>query len=81
MHVNENYQQRVGANKTSIVKENIQYVAGDSFEIVCGKSILRMDKDGYIRIQGHEVIIETSGDQFLKANGDITFKAKTILGN
>ncbi|MEQ5725262.1 MULTISPECIES: type VI secretion system Vgr family protein [unclassified Providencia] len=81
LHVNENYQQRVGANKTSIVKENIQYVAGDSFEIVCGKSILRMDKDGYIRIQGHEVIIETSGDQFLKANGDITFKAKTILGN
>ncbi|MFY3787092.1 type VI secretion system Vgr family protein [Providencia manganoxydans] len=81
LYVNEDYQQRVGANKTSIVKENIQYVAGDSFEIVCGKSTFRMDKDGYIRIKGHEIIIETSGDQYLKADGDMTFKAKTILGN
>ncbi|MEY0875017.1 type VI secretion system Vgr family protein [Providencia manganoxydans] len=81
LYVNDDYQQRVGANKTSIVKENIQYVAGDSFEIVCGKSTFRMDKDGYIRIKGHEIIIETSGDQYLKADGDMTFKAKTILGN
>ncbi len=81
LFVNKDYQQRVGANKTSIVKQNIKYVAGDSFEIVCGKSTLQMDKDGYIRIRGHEIIIETSGDQYIKADGDITLKAKTILGN
>ncbi|MGR6438971.1 bacteriophage T4 gp5 trimerization domain-containing protein [Proteus mirabilis] len=46
LFVNKDYQQRVGANKTSIVKQNIKYVAGDSFEIVCGKSTLQMDKDG-----------------------------------
>ncbi|HBC5646573.1 TPA: type VI secretion system tip protein VgrG, partial [Proteus mirabilis] len=81
LFVNKDYQQRVGANKTSIVKQNIKYVAGDSFEIVCGKSTLQMDKEGYIRIRGHEIIIETSGDQYIKADGDITLKAKTILGN
>ncbi|NBN46024.1 type VI secretion system tip protein VgrG [Proteus sp. G2626] len=81
LFVNDDYQQRIGSNKTSIVKENIQYIAGNSFEVICGKSLFRMDKEGYIHIQGKDVIIETSGEQYLKADGDIAFKARTILGN
>ncbi|MFV0548386.1 MAG: type VI secretion system Vgr family protein, partial [Limnobaculum xujianqingii] len=79
--VGKNYDQNVGEDKTITVKDNVRFVVGESFEIVCGSSTFRMDKDGNISINGHEFSLGTTGEQFYKADGDINMKGKSILEN
>jgi type VI secretion system secreted protein VgrG len=71
----------VGQDYVIDVGKNFQLTAGDSIELVVGKSVLKMDKDGHISINGHEIILGTTGDQFYKADGNITSKAKKIMEN
>ncbi|CAD5357148.1 type VI secretion system tip protein VgrG [Citrobacter freundii] len=63
------------------IGEALSVTVTDSIEFVCGKSTLRMDKDGYITINGHELSLGTTGEQYYKADGDINLQAKTILEN
>ncbi len=79
--VGKTYAQTVGEDKTVTVKDNVRFVVGESFEIVCGNSTLRMDKEGNISINGHEFSLGTTGEQYYKADGDISMKGKTILEN
>ena len=63
------------------IGEALSVTVTDSIEFVCGKSTLRMDKDGYITINGHELSMGTTGDQIYKADGDVSMKGKKILEN
>ena len=72
---------KVGSNYDVHVGKNFRLEAGDSIELVCGKSVLRMDKDGHITVNGHEIALGATGEQFYKADGNITIKAKNILEN
>ncbi|WP_127960394.1 type VI secretion system Vgr family protein [Serratia microhaemolytica] len=79
--VAKSYSQTVGADKTVNVKDNIKFLIGESFEVVCGKSVFKMDKEGNITINGHEFSLGTTGEQYYKAGGDINIKGKKILEN
>jgi type VI secretion system secreted protein VgrG len=81
MTVGQDQKVEVGGDQSVTVAKTITINAGDSIELVCGKSTLKMTKDGTISINGHEVDIGTSGDQFLKAGGNITLKASNIAEN
>lgn len=81
MTVGKDQKVEVGGDQSVTVAKTITITAGDSIELVCGKSTLKMTKDGNISINGHEVDIGTSGDQFLKADGNITIKANNVLEN
>jgi type VI secretion system secreted protein VgrG len=81
MTVGKDQKVEVGGDQSVTVAKTITINAGDSIEFVCGKSTLKMTKDGTISINGHEVDIGTSGDQFLKADGNITIKGANISEN
>ncbi len=71
----------VGKNVTTKIGKNWRVEVGDSIEFVCGKSVLRMDKDGHISVNGHEIVLGATGEQHYQADGNITVKAKNILEN
>ncbi len=79
--IGDNRQEDVGKNSDVKIGQHYRLEAGDSIELICGKSRLRMDKDGHISINGHEIILGATGEQFYKADGDITIKAKNIKEN
>ncbi|TGB74230.1 type VI secretion system tip protein VgrG [Escherichia sp. E4694] len=79
--VTGNDTEAVEKSQTVTVGETLTVTVGDAIEFVCGKSTLRMDKDGYITINGHELSLGTTGEQYYKADGDINLQAKTILEN
>ncbi|HBH5072213.1 TPA: type VI secretion system tip protein VgrG, partial [Escherichia coli] len=79
--VTGNDTEAVDKSQSVTVGETLTVTVGDSIEFVCGKSTLRMDKDGYITINGHELSLGTTGDQFYKADGDMNMKGKKILEN
>ncbi|WP_414630067.1 bacteriophage T4 gp5 trimerisation domain-containing protein, partial [Citrobacter koseri] len=79
--VTGNDTEAVEKSQTITIGEALSVTVTDSIEFVCGKSTLRMDKDGYITINGHELSLGTTGEQYYKANGDINLQAKTILEN
>ncbi|EGO8686926.1 type VI secretion system tip protein VgrG [Escherichia coli] len=79
--VTGNDTEAVDKSQSVTVGETLTVTVGDSIEFVCGKSSLRMDKDGYITINGHELSLGTTGDQFYKADGDMNMKGKKILEN
>ncbi|EDR3007273.1 type VI secretion system tip protein VgrG [Salmonella enterica subsp. enterica] len=79
--VTGNDTEAVEKSQTITIGEALSVTVTDSIEFVCGKSTLRMDKDGYITINGHELSLGTTGEQYYKADGDINLQAKTILEN
>ena len=79
--VTGNDTEEVEKSQTITIGEALSVTVTESIEFVCGKSTLRMDKDGYITINGHELSLGTTGEQYYKADGDINLQAKTILEN
>ena len=79
--IGDNRQEEVGKNSDVKIGNHYHLEAGDSIELICGKSSLRMDKDGHVTINGHEIVLGATGEQFYKAVGDITIKAKNINEN
>lgn len=79
--VTKNHSQTVEKSKTVNVAKHTKFIIGESFEIICGKSKLRMDKNGNITINGHDFSLGTTGEQFYKARGEIKMKAKKIKEN
>ena len=79
--IGDNRNTEVGKNVTTKIGNNWRVEVGDSIEFVCGKSVLRMDKDGHISINGHEIVLGATGEQHYQADGNITVKAKNILEN
>jgi type VI secretion system secreted protein VgrG len=71
----------VGHHQSLTVGKTITISAGDSIELVCGKSTFKLDKDGNIYLNGHELAVGMSGHQHFKADGDINLKAKNVLEN
>ncbi|VEJ54416.1 type VI secretion system Vgr family protein [Pragia fontium] len=66
--------EEIGLNKIVRVGKNIGVSSGDSIkitakntiELVCGKSILRMDKSGKVTIKGNDILITSKGPLKLK---------------
>ena len=79
--IGDNRETKVGKNVTTKIGNHWRVEVGDSIEFVCGKSVLRMDKDGYISINGHQLVLGTTGNQFQKAGGEIKLTAKNIFDN
>ncbi len=79
--IGDNRDTEIGKDDSKKVGKNWRVEVGDSIEFVCGKSVLRMDKDGHISINGHEIVVGATGDQFFQAKGNITSKAKNIFDN
>ena len=72
---------KVGVDYDIDVGKNFKLNAADSIELTCGKSVLKMDKDGNISVNGHQITVGATGEQLYKADGDITIQAKKILEN
>ncbi|VEJ56327.1 type VI secretion system Vgr family protein [Pragia fontium] len=89
MMIGKDYKQTVGKNKTSVIAQNtsmksgkhIKINAGDTFTIICGKSMLKMEKSGKITLNGKELAVKTSAKQTYTASGNIKMKGKKILDN
>ncbi|MDK2126508.1 type VI secretion system Vgr family protein, partial [Parachitinimonas caeni] len=85
-----NHTQKIGDNKTVNVGDTYSLTVGEGSHIVMdkdsitlnvGKATLVMKKNGNITLNGHDLNIGMSGDQRLKASGDITLKASKIHEN
>ncbi|UXY13683.1 type VI secretion system tip protein VgrG [Chitiniphilus purpureus] len=73
--------EEVGLSKHVVVGKSFTIHAGDEFTVKVGKSSFTMKSDGTIILNGHTFTLGTSDDQILKADGNITLKAKKILEN
>ncbi|TJZ68378.1 type VI secretion system Vgr family protein [Chitiniphilus eburneus] len=73
--------EEVGLSKHVVVGKSFTINAGDEFTVKVGKSSFTMKSDGTIILNGHTFTLGTSDDQILKADGNITLKAKKILEN
>ena len=49
-------------NHSADVGATYRMTAADAIELVCGKSVLRMDKDGNVTINGAKFGFEASGE-------------------
>lgn len=65
--------EEVGLSKKIIVGKRFDISAGDKVEIICGKSLFSMDKDGNIILRGSNIDI--------CASGNITIKGRKVSTN
>ncbi len=72
---------KVGQDYTIDVGKTFTLTAGDSITLKVGKSVLVMKKDGTITLNGHDLTINMTGEQRIKAAGNITMKGQKILEN
>ncbi|MBF9264552.1 hypothetical protein I4I83_08290 [Acidovorax cattleyae] len=53
----------------------------ESITLNVGQSKLVMRQDGTITLNGHDLVVGMTGEQVLKADGNITMKGAKILEN
>ena len=53
----------------------------ESITLNVGQSTLVMRQDGTITLNGHDLMVGMTGEQVLKADGNITMKGAKILEN
>ena len=76
-----NQSTNVAMNKSTSVGKTYAITAADEFSVTVGKSVLVMKKDGTITLNGHDLTVSMTGEQVLKADGNITMKGAKILEN
>jgi len=95
--VGKNQSIAVGSNRTLLVKQNHSITVdgsedltigktlvidvADSILFTCGSSSLSMKKDGSIKLDGKDVVINGSGKINVKASGDVIIKGSKIAEN
>lgn len=79
--IGDNQETDVGKNVTIKIGKHLRIEVGESFELVCGKTVIRGDKDGFASITAHEITLVTTGEQHQLADGDIIVKAKNLKEN
>jgi type VI secretion system secreted protein VgrG len=88
-NVGKDWSQTVGGNWTNETAKVVQIKAGDSIELVCGASVLKMDSGGNIALNGvnititaKETIAINAGTVLSETAGDnVVVSAPTILLN
>ncbi|MBK8254730.1 MAG: type VI secretion system tip protein VgrG [Polyangiaceae bacterium] len=59
--IGESQDTKIGKNQTVEIGKELKINVGEVIEIVCGKSVLRMDKEGNVTINGTKFNFEASG--------------------